>query len=372
MFGRFRKKNRYGLIGDQHATYLTTVRQSAGQALSLETLAMTDSGLEEEVTLPRLLAATPGIKGEVSLVPPLESFKTLSLSIPKIPDETVGKTLPYHLAKNLDQPLSDYIYDWQIVQHHKDSLLIGVYFYPVETFKKIKEELERHHLVLKFLEPAIFPAFAYLAQERLLPETDTLMAALIWYDSVTFGVYENRMISLTRTLNIKQPESAFQTALSDSGFPVDEQNRQTGEPPGNGSETLLENENDENSILSEFNLLRPEDSGETLELETDAEKTEEEPAPFSPLESISEEGDWDNYIQQITLEVMRTRDYYTSVLKGNPVKTIRIAGAEIIWDKFSEVVQNSLDIRVEPLCNPAQILKCPPLFHVIGLGARTR
>lgn len=179
MFGRFRKKNRYGLIGDAHATYLTTVRRSVGQPPSLEILAMTDSGLEDEVTLPRLLAATPGIKGEVSLVPPLESFKTLSLSIPRIPDETVGKTLPYHLAKNLDQPLSDYIYDWQIVQHQKDSLLIGVYLYPLETFEKTKKELNRHHLELKFLEPAIFTAFAYLGQEHLLPETDTLMSALI-------------------------------------------------------------------------------------------------------------------------------------------------------------------------------------------------
>ncbi len=371
MFGRFRKKNRYGLIGDAHATYLTTVRRSVGQPPSLEILAMTDSGLEDEVTLPRLLAATPGIKGEVSLVPPLESFKTLSLSIPRIPDETVGKTLPYHLAKNLDQPLSDYIYDWQIVQHQKDSLLIGVYLYPLETFEKTKKELNRHHLELKFLEPAIFTAFAYLGQEHLLPETDTLMSALIWYDSVTFGVYENRIISLTRTLKIKQPESAFQTALKNSDFSIVDQNKQNMESPKNRPGIILENE-DENSILSDFNLLQPTDYEESLELETSDEITPVASTPFSPLETETDEGDWDNYIQQITLEVMRTRDYYTSVLKGDPIKTIKIAGAEIIWDKFSEVVQNSLDIRVEPLCNPTQLLKCPPLFHVIGMGARTR
>ncbi|MEA3547032.1 MAG: hypothetical protein U9R66_05150 [Thermodesulfobacteriota bacterium] len=370
MFGRFRKKNRYGLIGDDHTTYLTTVRHSVGQPPSLEILAITASGLEDEVTLPRLLAAAPGIKGEVSLVPPLERFKNLSLNIPKIPDETVGKTLPYHLAKNLDQPLSDYIYDWQIVQHQKDSLLIGVYLYPQETFEKIKEELGRNHLELKYLEPAIFPAFAYLEQEHLLPETDTLMSALIWYDSVTFGVYENGMISLTRTLNIKQPESAFQTTLTDSDFSINNQKKNTGENKKNGSGIILENE--ENSILSDFNLLQPENDEKNLMLETSDEKTHAASAPFPPLETAMDEGEWDNYIQQITLEVMRTRDYYTSVLKGNPVKTIRIAGAEIIWDKFSEVVQNSLDIRVEPLCNPAQILKCPPLLHVIGMGARTK
>ena len=363
------KENYLALTGDCQTTYLTRLNKTKSHLPKLDVLAMTAGSLDVDVTLPRLLAGASGARGNVALSLPLSCFEVLILTIPKIPDEAVAKTLPYHLAKNLDCPLSDFIYDWQITRRHQETLHISVYLYPAAAFHRFNQELTRHNLPIKFFEADVFSAFSYLEQQRRLSTNDAVVCVLIWANSISFAVYENQTIVLSRTVQLLQPESSFEADMEKSAETLIPE-----ESPGPLEEDsgILELEDETDiSIFSDFNLLR-EDNEEALELEAgmlDEEKVDEIEPEVKTTDS--REG-WDVYIQKLNLEIMRTRDYYTSVVKGSAIKTVIVGGDEKIWDRLRTEIKQSLDVRVEALSSPEITTQCPPLFNVVGLGAILR
>lgn len=370
MIQTLRKKKHYlALTGDCQTTYLTKLKKSKNKLPELDVLAMTASSLDVDVTLPRLLAGATGVKGDVALSLPLSCFKVLNLTIPRIPDEAVAKTLPYHLAKNLNCPISDFIYDWQITQRHRETLYISIYLYPAAAFHRFNHELTRHNLPVKFFEADVFSACSYLDQQRRLTADGSVMCVLIWINSISFAVYEKQTIILTRTVQLQQPELSCQADMEKSTKSSEENDVHSLLEEDSG---ILELEDETDiSIFSDFNLLRHEKE-ENLAMEQEPQN--EEKIGFVEPEVNQEQGreSWDVYIKKLNLEIMRTRDYYTSVVKGSAIKTVIVGGDEKIWDRIRIEIEQSLDVRVEALSNHDITTQCHPLLNVVGLGAILR
>ncbi len=367
MFQKLHKKRNYlALTGDCRSTFLTRLKKNKNYPPKLDVLARADSSLDNDVTLPRLLAGASGLKGDVVLSLPLNSFEVLILTIPKIPDEAVAKTLPYHLAKNLDCPLSDFIYDWQITRRHRETLHISVYLYPAAAFHRFNQELTRRNLPVKYFEADVFSAFSYLEQQRRLSANDAVVCVLIWTNSISIAICENQTVVLSRIVQLQQPESSFQADM--------EKSAETFMPdvsPGSLEEDSgvleLEDETDI-SIFSDFNLLRDENE-DAPEPKTGLPDKKTVDLTEPEVKSASSREGWGGYIQKLNLEIMRTRDYYTSVVKGSAIKTVITGGDEKIRDRLWAEIKQSLDVQVEALSNTDITAQCPPLLNIIGLGA---
>lgn len=380
MFFSLKKKStKLALISGTQNTFLVERKKSAGRPPVLKLLSMTENSLDVESTLPTVLEGIPKVNGDISITLPIDMFETLQLSIPKTPDEAVAKVLPFHLAKNLSAPLNTFIYDWQITARHQETLGITIYLYPVDSFQRMSRELAQHNLKVKFFDADVFAAFAYLEEEKRLPETEAVMCALIWFDTVSFAVFEKELITLVRSVRISQPGTPLagssQSPAAETPSPQESSTIAWPEDDGH-SDIVLERE-ESDSILSDFNLIQAEEEqGESLQMDLWEEATGSAPTVFGddeegedlPVEDVPAT-EWDAYIQEISLEVMRTKDYYSTVVKGSPIKTVLTAGDEIIHEKLSEEISQSVDIQVQPISAADLVLQCPPLFQIIGMGA---
>jgi hypothetical protein len=364
MMWPYRRKRHFALTGDSGQTALAEVRRSQTGIPSLRLLASVEGNIHEEVTIRRLLAAvTESLRGQVSLALPLGFFEIVTASLPAMPDMAVGKALPYHLAKAVDRPLQDFIYDWQITKSLKDKLQVTAYLFPAKTFHDLRRELARRHLETVFFEADVFAAFAYLAREGRLKPAECTLGVLLWPEEVSLAVYEQSNLLLVRTVALHQPRKSHgatgeperREPLPPAGA-VDE-----GEAPSGREMLPLASD----SILAGFNLFSPaeEEPGEALR---------QEPVSPLPAEQSSGDSDWSTYLQAVNLEIIRTRDYYASVIKGQPIRKVVIGGGEECWDRLEELAGSSLGIPVQPLIRTNMVPNCPPLLAAIALGTGAR
>lgn len=344
------KKRHFTLTSSDNACFLGEVSRSPVGTAALTIHARTDTPLTNEVAAPRLLSTLSNLRGEVSLAVPLHFLEIVSIALPAMPDAAVGKALPYHLAKAVNRPLSDFIYDWQIVERHRDRLQVTVYLFPAARFHALRAEFSRKHLDIKYLEADVFAAFSLLAREnRLRPDTATL-CALIWQNSISLAVYENTLLTLVRTVSASQPQGTPNLTAQA------EPEAHRAEAPAPASHPLENGEED--SLLAGFDILSA------------AQTPHEEAAPAAA--ATPADATWTDYLQHIGLEIMRTRDYYASVVKGGTIKRAVIGGAESFWPALQRWGRTSLELELEPLTTLPETADCPPMLQAIAIGTGTR
>lgn len=344
------KKRHFTLTSSDSACFLGEVTRSPVGTAALTIHARTDTPIMNEVAAPRLLSTISTLRGEVSLALPLHFLEIVTIALPAMPDGAVGKALPYHLAKAVNRPLSDFIYDWQIVERHRDRLQVTVYLFPAARFQALRAEFARKHLDIKYLEADVFAAFAMLAREnRLRPETATL-CALIWKNSISLAVYENTLLTLVRTVSASQPQGAPNhgappqpAVLPQETAPVAVNHLEAGE---------------EESLLAGFDILSAADT---------PRGPSAAPEATTPVDTS-----WADYLQHIGLEIMRTRDYYASVVKGGTIKRAVVGGAESFWQELQRWGRTSLELELEPLTTLPETADCPPMLQALAIGTGTR
>ncbi len=370
---KLHKKNTYSLACDHNKTLLTE-SVKASSSYGLRTIARTDGSLKDEKTLPRLLSTTSAPKADVSVALPLSFFEVVSLPLPVMPDEAINRALPYYLSKAIDKPLTSFVYDWQITQRQKNQLQLTVYLFPASTFRQFEEELTNKQLELAYFEADIFAAYAYLACTNQLQENETSICAIIWPEDISLAVYENKILTLVRSVSIPQPLIPFSPTIEEpiSGeLPHidEEQPSMVNEPQADG--LILFDEPGDDSILAEFDLFSLDKPAFTAEESTDVENNEPEIPADEQTVALSIQS-WSDYLQNINLEIMRTRDYHASIIKGNAINKIYISGAEPFWKDLEEISKSSLGLEIQALGSASPNDEISSTLNTICLGTGIR
>ncbi|MEN8256677.1 MAG: hypothetical protein ABFS09_02330 [Thermodesulfobacteriota bacterium] len=362
--------NRYALVGNRKRSLLAAKTPSPTGVTAATPLGWADSSLKEAKSIHQLMANISNPKGEVAISLPLEQFEILSLSINKVPREVVAKILPFHVSKVLDEPLSDFIHDWQIVKEHKDSLQINVFLYPAKAFSDLRTILGHYKLTPSSLEPDVFSACAYLESRTKLPSDEATMIVLLWPHSISIAIYDKESLILNRNVQAKKPEVGREEDLEE--MPSDEISEQEltipemETEPEKESPSLYESNHDD--LLANFLI-------ETKADEVASAPGKEEPSLDSqiffkePQASMSDVQSSPSYINQISLELMRTRDYFNSVVKGNQIRTVFVGGGEGLWPALSAELESSLGLNIESLVDPERASMDDALFEAVSIGA---
>ncbi len=355
------KKRTFAITGNSQYTILAEVRKNhAGQPV-LNPLAQTDDSLLSDVTMPRLLTEAGNIHGKVAIALPLTFFEVVAVNLPQMPDGAVAKALPYHLSKAISKPLNEYIYDWQITTRHRDRLQVTVYLFPAESFHKLRGTLSRQQLDITSLEADVFAAFAYLERTKRLNEGEATLCALIWPQSISFAVYDNRYLTLVRTLDTEQPDLG--------ALHTEEEEEQVIEESTKEEDDLLisyADSEESNALLADFQILTSEPGSEK-------ESMVQSETGDKPQQELSAPKNWSSYLELINLEIMRTRDYYASVQKGASIKRAFIGGAENFWQELVASSAEVTDLEFEQLCDDSTLAKdSEAIFQAMGTGTGAR
>jgi len=279
-------------------------------------------------------------KARAAVTLPLAFFDVLQLSFPPVPEEAMGAAVAYQLSRNLDGKLEDYVYDW--VETGRDSRTVEVTAYLLNKshFSLLKGLLAKRGYSLKYLEPDIFSAFAFI--EKGLPEADEmkgpLLCALLWEDSFTLGIRSGGSVSVARSVALKQEEAV---ELEDEAVG-------TGSGPGGGE--------DDYSIFQEFGLASHEEVEETVV------KGESDPMA-EPRKRYRE------YLDAVVLEVVRTRDYFVSVLKRGKVGGVVLGGEQQIVADLKSLLQDSLETPILSLPEKVLDLPCTSAQGAVAVGS---
>ncbi|HIJ91729.1 MAG: hypothetical protein OEV91_06685 [Desulfobulbaceae bacterium] len=381
----FKQRKRYVYCGDSSSCLLAEVaRNKEGKPL-LKNIAVGDGPPTCPGTLRRLLSQASPTVGKVAMVLPLQFFEIVNLSLPMLPEEAVGRTLPYHLSKAVDKPLSDYIYDWQITKRQKEQMQVVVYLFSAGKYRILAEEFRKHQLETVFFEADVFAAFAFLDLAGKLEAEAATLCVIVWPDSLSLAVCEDGRVELARTVDLPRPES--NPAAAD-GAPhlaegEGEATEEAGvdEVAGGHGEELLSPEAgagygntvaEANAILAGFDIFPtqadqpqhgrgPVVRGEGGPLEMQIAKLP--PAPPTP---------WDAYLEAINIEIMRTRDYHSSVVKGKKIKSYYVLGAEDFFGKLSNLVLGATGEEVKMVLEQAAGRNGNAILQVVGVGVATR
>ncbi|MBU0485843.1 MAG: hypothetical protein KKB30_15170 [Proteobacteria bacterium] len=384
----FRKKRYFALAGNSRSTILAEViRMSSPGNPALHVLAKTEGTMDKQVTLNRLLSsAATDIHGQISIVLPLNFFEIVTVSIPMINEEAVAKALPYHLSKMIHKPLAEFIYDWQITRRQKEYIEATVYLFPAKTFAMIRRELGSKQLDVKFMEADVFAAFGYMALNNKLQEKDITLCTIIWTNSLSMAVYESGQLKLVRTVKISKPKGEYnlenaresaaerEPAETITPWPQDLSNQGIASEEMSPPTTDIEAEAEEDGadVLAGFSLFGEQTPSSAAR--DDDETDDHLPTPTEkeiPPET-SYQSPWMDYLFNINLEIIRTRDYYASIVKGSAINNLVVAGADIFWDDLCDITKNSMGIAMRPLAEKIPGGESPPTLNTmcIGTGAR--
>lgn len=365
------KKTRYALCASETEALLAEVRVGKKGTCAVQTLSSASRGQGDEIAVNRLFAGTGREKAQVALVLPLSSFKIVSVTVPSVNREAVAKLLPYSLSKILDVPVTDYIYDWQVVQTFAERQELTVYLYPLATFRKLQQDLSGRQKELTWFEADVFSACSYLELSGLTPGGGAALCLLVWQGSISMAVYEQERITLVRSVDLRIPVGQYsEEELPSEAIAVVEQDV--------GQETVevfdhVETEGngkfgDEEDILAEFCLLPDGEGAAAITV-----------APES-ADLAGEEGgmgqrgqqEWQGYLQNINLEIMRTNDYNVSVLKGKPFTRIFIGGAESFYSALERMMKGTMGVQVEQFPPGKVDADCSQNLAALSIGALRR
>lgn len=364
-------------IGDTESMLLKLGPQGGGKKeLALLSRLPTKAGVPPD--LAALVAGTGTKKSALALVMPLAHFEMVGITVPPVGDEAINKMLPFRLSKVLDSPVSDYLFDWQTSQVFKDRQELTVYLYPAAQVEEYRQLLAAHRKELVRFEPDVFSGCAYLLHEKDLPEDVAFLAVFVWKRSISIAVCENQRISLVRSIDLEMPElepgktggsTGFDrgettdieqnvggsTGQIDQFFVVDEKD---GEIPG------MDESSEINGVLADFGLQDSGGSKKQLSMESiEAEEATPEFMIFDP---------WQEYFENLKLELMRTIDYHSSVLKGRPIRTVYVGGAETFFDQAVEAARVNEEVAVQPVAVESISAELVPTLAALALGAMKR
>ncbi|HFQ82038.1 MAG TPA: hypothetical protein ENK33_11810 [Desulfobacterales bacterium] len=398
----FRTKKQYVYCGDTCSSMLAEVVKAGDGKLTFGKIAMED-GLPTDLEVLRrlILQLSPTSAGEVSIAFPLHLFEVLSLSLPLLPEHAVARTLPYHIGKAIDKPLSKYIYDWQINKRLKDKMQITVYLFPADLYNRLQKQFSDYHLDVTFFEADAFSAFAYLDLLGIINNNEAALCTIIWPGGLTLGVCEKGKIRLARSVNLikikddKKAEGNNLVAAASGqvdktekmpAVPVHEDidnilRMETDKRPlANSESTNIDNDADSMSILSGFDLIASdstEGSGDEVPSKIFTEENEGADSLLTPETTESFELEinsipaMQDYLKAISAEIIRTRDYFSAVMKGGQISSYNVIGAGDLFDQLRQHIMETMGEELTEVAGaPAE--SNDPGLYIIGLGAGTR
>lgn len=374
--GLLRGKRSFSLTGSAKMTILAENTKSTAGG-SLKVVAATEGSPDQEITIRRLLSSVPDLRGTVAVTLPLNFFQIITVDIPPMPEEAIRRALPYHLAKTLAQPLPEFIFDWQLTRRHSDRLEVTVYLFPASSFQMLRRELALKQLELKYLEPDVFSAFAYLEMTGRLAESEAILCTLIWPEYSSHAIFKGGRVVLVRSIPLNQPQSEFQGGLehSDNQPETKPTDRTDAREATIGDQNRQESEDAEipfgdshQEILANFSLSPREDKDQP-----------EPPKPTSPPPkapagnmSVMTDMNWPEYIDNLGLEIIRTRDYYGLILKGSGINQLFVGGGETFLGELGRVTEATMAMTPRPLQEHRALNDCPTPFEPLCLGAGAR
>ncbi|HCC54775.1 MAG TPA: hypothetical protein DEQ20_07620 [Desulfobulbaceae bacterium] len=398
MLGRSLKNRLYVFTGNDQLSLLVEIDQPGNPRSPLKVLGQTDTSPIADVSLPRLLTTAGSLRGNLAVVLPLHFFETVSVSLPAIPDGAIAQALPYQLAKLLPRPISDYIYDWQVTERLRDSLQLTVYLYNAKDFEKIKASLPSGRIEVKYLEADIFAACALLEKEQRLSTDHASLIVLIWQDNISLAVYDHNRLALVRTIQVTQPSFASEDAPLTQPESTTKQAgiAQTNDTPLTAATSVPLTDISESEILLDLNagdsLPSPDPTAAAANTVASDDDTElimagwdifnpgaDDNEPHSPLAPSSKTGTTvkyprKNYCRQVVLEIMRTRDYYVSVMKGRPINQIYLGSNDDLRQELKADNVEFLGLDLLPLYEEKDLNaeSFPSLLRALTLGVGIR
>jgi hypothetical protein len=84
------------------------------------------------------------------------------------------------------------------------------------------------------------------------------------------------------------------------------------------------------------------------------------------------ERQWQDYLQGIILEIMRTNDYNVSVLKGKPLARVFVGGAESFYGGLEREIQGNVSAQVEQFPPLKVDADCDQNLAALCVGALRR
>lgn len=355
----FQRRKKYVYCGTVNSALLAEVGRSRDGKPELRNVVSGSGSPVRPGTLRRLFSQALPAAGTVAMALPVHFFEIVNLALPMLPDEAVGRTLPYHLAKAVDKPLSDYIFDWQITRRLRDQLHVVAYLFPAKMYRELQEEFHKNHLETVFFEADVFAAFAYLDLNGLLRADAGTLCAIAWPDSLSLAVCEAGRLELARSVELPQPEQQAAVAGEAMGLEAVSAaaDGETTEGLGKGRDDEVNSLPEAHAILAGFDIFpaangsSPPDSGDDLLVLETAEPQDKTAGP-SP---------WDDYLESINIEIMRTKDYYASVIKGKKITSYYVLGADDFFAQLQGVVRQATGEELQMLsAQPAAPRVIPP------------
>ncbi len=398
----FRTKKQYVYCGDTRNSMLAEVVKAGDGKLSFGKVAMEDGLPTDAEVLRRLiLQVSPTSAGEVAIAFPLHLFEVLSLSLPLLPEHAIARTLPYHITKAIDKPLSKYIYDWQINKRSKDQMQIAVYLFPADIYNRIRKQFSDYHLEVMFFEADAFAAFSYLDLLGIINTSEAALCTIIWPGGLTLGVCETGKIRLARSVDLiklKGDKKAEEDNLMAAPFgQVDKIEKISAvpvhddiddilrvkvdkKPLVNSESTNIDNDAESMSILSGFDLITSDfskgvDGEAPLKMLAEENEDADSLLTSGTMESIelgiNSATTMQDYLKAISAEMIRTRDYFSAVMKGGQISSYYVIGAGDLFDKLRQYIMGTMGEELTEIVGaPAE--SSDPGLYIIGLGAGTR
>ncbi len=276
----------------------------------------------------------PGNGRKAALSLPLGAFDVLLLSFPPVPEEAMAAAVGYQLSRNVEGKVEEYVYDWMENSRDPRAVEVTVYMLERSRFQAFDSMLQSHGYRLTYLEPDIFSAFAFL--EAKMPECDSATGAvigvLLWEDSISLGIKHGESLPVARSVALRQ-EEAVELAAEERSVAAD---------------TV--------DIFEEFGLAAEGRGKEgAVQIEDD------------PL--AEQRRRYREYLDSVVLEVVRSRDYFVSVLKRGRIEGIVLGGPARVVGDLSTMLAGALDIPVHEFPEDVLGLPCTSAQAVAAAGS---
>lgn len=382
-----RQKRQYACCVSEDEILMADMRKGRkGGEPSVHCLSSSSGNMGDAGTVTRLLTGIDRRKARVALVLPLSAFEIVTVTVPPVAREAVARLLPYNLSKVIDRPVSDCIFDWQVAQKFKDRHELTVYLYPAAEFQKLRLEMQGRQKEIAWFEPDVFSACSYLEFCGKVPKDGGLICVLIWQKSISMVVYENERITLVRSVDLVVPLSPYRSDTEeeegdrDGALEEAEERKEFSEVSESESGQVVMSvegwEEEQEPVLDPFFFEEEDDILAGFDLQHDEDVAivppEEANSAPKPAEEAREQEDWQGYLQNINLELMRTADYHTSVLKGKSIKKVFVGGKEPFHEFLEKGIKGAMGVMVEPFPPITLEADCPEHLAALCIGALQR
>ena len=283
---------------------------------------------------------------------PLSMLDTVNVSLPALPPEALAGAVNYQLAKSLDRGLEHYVSAWQEVARDEKQVKVTVYLMEKACYAQIETAVRESGLELRYLEPGIFSAFSFLDAQERLPAGAACLCCLMMPGQVSMGVCRNGLVALERNIAL---EIAGEGASGEETPPAGADLSSPGRKKGS------------KSLLEEFDLQMVDDEIPGPQPGLQINETEESLPDADSVDPV------EAYLQDITLEVMRTRDYYVSVMKQTAIKNVFLCGDDTLVDRLRDILSLSMESDTETLVDRKDLPEsCPPHLWAMSAGVVLR